>query len=106
MKQALTLALFCFFYFIPNAQENVSATGRLQAVGFRLSTPDAAVNHSISYRYFFNQQTAAEVLVTVANPGAIGLMLERFKDLRLSGVRWFWGAGMYAAFGSTRRFGA
>jgi hypothetical protein len=91
---------------IINAQETSSSSlDRKHQLGIRISSQDAAVNHSISYKYFFSSTIAGEALFTFSDPAAIGLLVEKHTALGSSGASWFWGAGPYLGFGSERRFG-
>ena len=75
-------------------------------LGIRISSSDAVVNNSITYKRFFNSTWAVEGLFTFSDPAALGLLLEKHTPLGASGLSWFWGAGAYAGFGGSRRFGA
>ena len=75
------------------------------AVGIRFSTSPAAVNNSISLKYFFTQSTAAEALLSFGDPLAVGLLIEKHKPLFSSSFTYFYGAGAYASFAGTRNFG-
>ena len=88
------------------AQETPSATERKHQLGIRISSQDAVVNHSISYKYFFNSTTAVEGLFSFSDPIAIGALIEKHKPFGSEGLRWFWGAGAYVGFGGGRNFGA
>jgi hypothetical protein len=44
--------------------------------------------------------------LTIADPAAIGVLLQKHTALNATGLSWFWGAGVYAAFGGGRRVGA
>lgn len=75
-------------------------------LGIRISTSDAAVNHSISYKRFFSSTLAVEGLFSFSDPAALGLLVEKHSPFGGAGLSWFWGAGAYAGFGGSRRFGA
>lgn len=102
MRNKLTLIVFCFLLNITgsNAQEYKLA------LGVRLSNEDATVNHSVSLKYFFSESLATQALITVINPAALGVLLEKHKPLGTTGIKWFYGGGLYAGFGGERRFGA
>ena len=87
-------------------QETTATTDRKHQLGIRISSQDAVVNHSITYKYFFNSTTAAEALFSFSDPVAIGLLIEKHKPFGPSGLTWYWGAGAYVGFGGGRNFGA
>ena len=89
-----------------NAQDVTTPVERKHQLGIRISSQDAVINHSISYKYFFNSTTAAEALFSFSDPVAIGLLIEKHKPFGPSGLTWFWGAGAYVGFGGGRNFGA
>jgi len=84
----------------------VQAQDYKAGLGVRISNRDAAVNHSISFKYFFTETIATEALVTVSNPAALGLLVAKHNPLGTTGIKWFYGGGLYAGFGGERRFGA
>lgn len=89
------------------AQQSGQTDSRRQALGLRISSgTNAAISHAITYKYFFNSTTALEALFSLPEPVALGAMLEKHKPFGPAGVSWYWGAGLYAGFGSSRRFGA
>ena len=75
------------------------------ALGIRFSTKPAIVNHSISFKYFFTQKTAGEVLFSMVKPFALGLLVEQYQPLAGTSLRYFFGGGVYSNFGSTRDAG-
>lgn len=105
-KIVLTVALIIATVFSSKAQQTTAPTDRKHQLGIRISSQDAVVNHSISYKYFFNSTTAAEALFSFSDPAAIGLLIEKHKPFGSSGLTWFWGAGAYVGFGGGRNFGA
>src|SRR5829696_7137656 len=88
------------------AQESTGTTERKHALGIRISSQDAVINHSISYKYFFNPTTAAEALFSFSDPVALGALIEKHKPFGPAGLSWFWGAGAYVGFSGGRNFGA
>lgn len=84
--------------------ENVAANRNM--LGIRISSSDAVVNNSITYKRFLNPTLAVEGLFSFSDPAALGLMLEKHTYFGSAGLSWYWGAGAYAGFGGTRRFGA
>ena len=75
-------------------------------LGIRISSSAAAVNHAITYKRFINQTTAIEGLLSFTDPGALGVLVEKYSPFASSGISWFWGAGAYVGFSGGRRFGA
>jgi hypothetical protein len=76
------------------------------ALGARISSGGPAVNNSITFRYFLNDQAALEGMASF-DPGAIGLLYEVFRPVNnLEGFKWFFGAGAYGGFGNGQYLGA
>lgn len=75
------------------------------AVGVRFSSKAALVNNSISLKYFFTENTAAEGLISFGGPLALGLLVEQHKSFAADGLRYFYGGGIYAGFSGSRRAG-
>ena len=88
------------------AQEDKSTQDYKMALGVRFSSADAAVNHSISFKYFLSEKTAVETLFSFGDPFAIGLLVEKHKPILSNKFKWFYGAGGYVGFGGTRKVGA
>lgn len=74
-------------------------------LGVRFSSRAALVNNSVSLKYFFQKNTAAEALVSFGHPFALGLLLEQHQPLLSNRFKWFYGGGIYAAFSGPRRAG-
>ncbi|RYZ45312.1 MAG: hypothetical protein EOP49_25455 [Sphingobacteriales bacterium] len=91
-----------------NAQdvETSASPSRNNLLGIRISSSDAAVNHSITYKRFISSDVALEGLLSFTDPGALGILVEKHTLLGSSGIQWFWGAGAYFGFSGGRRFGA
>ncbi|NTS41367.1 hypothetical protein HRG84_10670 [Flavisolibacter sp. BT320] len=91
-----------------NAQdvETSASPARNNLLGIRISSSDAAVNHSITYKRFVSSEIALEGLLSFTDPGALGILVEKHTLLGSSGIQWFWGAGAYFGFSGGRRFGA
>lgn len=87
----------------------IAISGKAQdykmGLGIRFSTQDAAVNHSISFKYFFSESTAAEALLSFGDPLALGLLVEKHKPV-VNNLKWFYGGGAYVGFGDNRNVGA
>ena len=105
-KYSIVLALFLAQAIQMNAQDTGTPAERKHQLGIRISSQDAVVNHSITYKYFFSSSVAAEALLSFSDPVAIGLLIEKHKPFGPSGLTWFWGAGAYVGFGGGRNFGA
>jgi len=99
-KLIFTTIIFLLFITVSTAQDYKLA------LGLRLSNEDATVNHSVSLKYFFSESLATEALFTLINPAALGLLVEKHNPLGTTGIKWYYGGGLYAGFGGERRFGA
>jgi len=72
------------------------------AIGIRLSSSQAIVNNSISFKYFFQENRAIEALLSLGDPLAIGALYELHKPIGAAeGLRWFYGGGAYVGFVKT-----
>ena len=74
-------------------------------LGVRFSSRSSLINHSVSFKYFFSESTAAEALFTFADPLAFGLLVARHKPVLGNGFTFFYGGGAYAGFSGDRRAG-
>jgi hypothetical protein len=97
----LSLAISLLIASTVEAQEKE----RKHAVGIRISSQDAVINNSISYKYFFNPSLAVEGLFSFGDPVAIGALLEKHKPIGTAGLSWYAGGGAYVGFGGGRNFG-
>jgi hypothetical protein len=88
------------------AQESTQSAERVNMLGIRISSKDAVINNSITYKHFFKPDVAVEGLFSFSDPVALGVLIEKHKAFGTSGLTWFWGAGAYAGFGGDRNFGA
>ena len=69
------------------------------ALGIRLSSRDAVVNNSVSFKQFINSKTAVEALFTFDKKTALGALLEWHKALPgAEGLYWYYGGGTYLGF--------
>jgi hypothetical protein len=75
------------------------------ALGIRLSTPQATINQSVSYRRYLNDNTALEGLLCF-DPFGLGLLYEKIYPLGTPGLGWFFGGGAYVAFKGDNVVGA
>lgn len=93
-----TLASLVTVLVIMFTAQHVHAQEYKMALGVRLSSAQATVNNSVSFRYFMSQDRALEAMASF-DPGAIGLLYEVYKPLGTApGFQWFFGGGAYAAF--------
>lgn len=74
-------------------------------LGARFTNAQATVNNSISFRYFLNERSALEALVSF-DPFSIGGLYEVFRPLGTPGLQWFYGGGGYVSFSDDRVLGA
>ncbi|HEX2536500.1 MAG TPA: hypothetical protein VHK69_22310 [Chitinophagaceae bacterium] len=100
MKRTGIFLIVAFFV----CSSTVMAQDYKRALGIRLSSNDAVVNNSISYKHFFGT-TAAEVMLSFGKPGALGLMLEKHNPLGATGLNWYYGAGAYIGFNKAHVLG-
>ena len=102
MKKAgiVFTALFCFLI-----SGSVNAQDYKAAVGIRFSSKAALINNSVSLKYFFNEKTAAEGLISFGSPFALGLLVEEYKPFLTNNFNYFYGGGFYGAFSGSRRAG-
>ena len=75
------------------------------ALGIRLSSDDAIVNHSISLKHFLGNAVALEGLLSFGDPVALGFLIEKHKPVQVAGMMWFYGGGAYVGFGKQKNFG-
>jgi len=87
------------------AQDTAPSGDKVNQVGIRISSKDAVINHSVTYRRFLKSDLAIEGLFSFSDPAALGILVEKYKPFGTSGLTWFWGAGAYAGFGGGRNFG-
>ena len=71
------------------------------AIGVRLSSAQAMVNNSISFKHFLNERSAIEALFSFGDPLAIGALYEVHKPFSTEGIQWFYGGGGYLGFVKT-----
>jgi hypothetical protein len=75
------------------------------ALGVRLSSKDAIVNNSITFKQFLGRGTAIEALLSFGDPVALGLLLEKHRPVLLPGLSFFYGGGGYVGFSSPKNIG-
>jgi hypothetical protein len=96
MKKLLPAILVLTFVFTKSEAQNYKT-----ALGVRLSSANADVNNSVSFRQFITHNTALEGLLSFGDPVAIGVLFEKFKALSPEGLSYFWGGGGYVSFAKT-----
>jgi hypothetical protein len=111
MKKGVVTGIGILFFFLFSqqnaiAQEAEAVNRGNNMLGIRISSADAVINHSITYKRFFKPDLAVEGLLSISDPVALGILVEKHKPLGPSGLTWFLGAGAYAGFGGGRNFGA
>ncbi len=94
------IGIFCFA-----AVQQASGQEYSNALGIRLSTSQATINQSVSYRRYLNENTAIEGLLSF-DPIAVGALYEKVYPLGAPGLQWFFGGGAYVAFTGNNVFGA
>jgi hypothetical protein len=100
-NRIVSLILFSCLAF----QAPVKAQDYKTALGIRISSQDAAVNNSISFKQFFSPAFAVEGLFSFGDPVALGFLLEKHHPITANNFSWFWGAGPYFGFAGDRKFG-
>jgi hypothetical protein len=99
------LRVFIFGIFCFTAVQEASGQEYSNALGIRLSTSQATINQSVSYRRYLNENTAIEGLLSF-DPIAVGALYEKVYPLGAPGLQWFFGGGAYVAFSGNNVFGA
>jgi hypothetical protein len=104
MKMKKILLLFFAVICIVSI-EKVNGQEYSNALGIRLSTAQATINQSVSYRRYINENTAIEGLLSF-DPIAVGVLYEKIYPLGAPGLQWFFGGGAYVAFKGDNVIGA
>ncbi len=97
--------LIIFILFI-SFKTNAFSQNYKTALGVRLSSAGPVINNSISLKQFINSTIAVEVLLSISDPTAIGILIEKHKPLLESSMSWYYGAGAYIGFNTESKFGA
>lgn len=97
MKKLLLslLATTAIGIFSLSAQDYKLGSDYKLGVGIRLSTGEPTISNSISIKYFLNNTTAAEGLISFGNRFGVGALYELHQSLNTPGLRWFYGGGGY-----------
>jgi hypothetical protein len=82
-----------------------SAQEYKMGLGVRLSSAQATVNNSVSFKYFLNETSALEGLLSF-DPATIGALYELHRPLGAPGFQWFFGGGGFVAFSGDNVVGA
>lgn len=97
--------ILCILVFHSSATAQSGTTAGPNQLGIRISSSDAVVNNSVTYKHFFRQDLAVEGLLSFGDPVALGVLIEKHKPLGSTAFTWFWGAGAYTAFSGGRNVG-
>ncbi|MEO6069726.1 MAG: hypothetical protein ABIN57_00860 [Chitinophagaceae bacterium] len=101
MKTAFCIGVLICFSF----STNLFAQNYKSSVGLRLSSNAAAINHSLTGKYFFADKVAVEGLFSFGNSFAVGAMVEKHNAIGGEGLAMYYGGGLYGGFGPSK-FGA
>lgn len=74
-------------------------------LGARFSSNPAIVNHSISFKYFFNEKIAGEALFSFGDPLALGVLVAVHKPFVSKDFKYFLGGGAYTNLGGMKAVG-
>ncbi|HVZ58114.1 MAG TPA: hypothetical protein VG870_15765 [Chitinophagaceae bacterium] len=88
------------------ARQSARAQDYKMALGVRLSSAQAVVNNSVSFKYFLNEKAAVEGLLSFGDPVAMGALFELHNPTGTPGLKWFYGGGGYVGFGGNTNLGA
>ena len=99
MKKSFVLILIISAVSFSNVQAQTYKT----AVGIRLSSKNAVVNNSVSFKHFINEKAAIEALFTFDKRTAIGALFEMHTPVTsANGLSWYYGGGAYLGFDSDK----
>jgi len=99
MKKIIGLTLVVIAVGISGLQAQTYKT----ALGIRLSSKDAVINNSVSFKHFINEKAAIEALFTFDRRAAIGALFEMHTPVASAdGLVWYYGAGAYIGFDSDK----
>lgn len=97
ITQLLTLTLFITIIAQQTAAQD--APDYRLGLGVRLSNSTPTLNSSISGKYFITDRSAVEGLVAFGSRFGLGALLEIHQPIASApGLRWFYGAGLYAGW--------
>jgi hypothetical protein len=104
MRTTLTavvlITLVSFSFADAHAQTNYKF-----AAGLRLSTPAPTLNNAVSVKYFINESSAVEGIVSFGSRFGLGALYQKHKPINgTSGFQWFYGGGAYIGFGDKKTY--
>jgi hypothetical protein len=67
-------------------------------LGVRLSSSSPTLSNSVTFKYFMNEKSALEGLVSFGSRFGIGGLYEVHKPTTATGLKWFFGAAPTSAF--------
>ena len=67
-------------------------------LGVRLSSSSPTLSNSVTFKYFMNEKSALEGLVSFGSRFGIGGLYEVHKPTTATGLKWFFGGGAYIGF--------
>jgi hypothetical protein len=104
-KAGFILLLFIAIFSVKaKAQDNVAQNYKM-ALGVRLSSSAPVINNSISFKYFYKENTAVEALFSFGDPVGLGALIEKHNPITSQAFTWFYGGGVYLGFGGGRNVG-
>jgi hypothetical protein len=86
------------------AVQYASAQDYKMGVGLRLSNTAPTINNAITAKYFMDEESAVEGLLSFGSRFALGALYEKHKALDIPGLRYFYGAGGYIGFEGGRTY--
>jgi hypothetical protein len=89
---ALAFVVTTFFFSI-----NTSAQLYKQAAGIRIGPSSPAIRTGLTYRYFLNESTAAQGILSFGDGIGIAGLYEKHRPLNIESLQWFYGGGGYFA---------
>jgi hypothetical protein len=97
--------IICALIVLVTTGNRIQAQEYKMGLGVRLSSSQATVNNSVSFKYFLNETSALEGLLSF-DPVSVGALYELHRPLGAPGFQWFFGGGGYVAFQGNDVFGA
>ena len=93
----ITLCLLCLL--AGSVADHLSAQDYKVAIGVRFSTAAPTLGNSISVKYFMDESTAIEGLVSFGSRFGLGGLYEKHQLIGATpAFTWFYGAGGYVGF--------
>ncbi|MHA4810239.1 hypothetical protein ACX0G9_19155 [Flavitalea flava] len=95
--RVITLSLLCLAF--SGLFNHVSAQDYKVAVGIRFSTAAPTVSNSLSLKYFLDETSAVEGLMSFGSRFALGALYEKHQIIGgTPAFTWFYGVGGYIGF--------